>query len=160
MLVTTLWRPLAAAAFLLALPPATRAADPGLQHFEQKIRPVLVKYCYECHSADAKKVRGGLLLDTRAGLLTGGDSGPAVVPGKPVESLILKALRHDESAMPPKETLPDAVVAHFDRWIRMGAPDPRTGKVATKGGIDVEAGKEVLGVQPTQTPPAPPRAGP
>ena len=133
------------------------AVDSGLQLFEQKIRPVLVKHCYECHAADAKKIRGGLLLDTRAGLLKGGDSGPAVVPGKPVESLLLKALRHDELAMPPKEKLPDAVIADFDRWIRLGAPDPRTGgATAAKAGIDLEAGKKFWAFQPirTHTPPA------
>ncbi len=141
---------------VLVAPLAARAADPGLQHFEQKIRPVLVKYCYECHSAQAKKVRGGLLLDTKADTLKGGDTGPAVVPGKPVESLILKALRHDEIAMPPKEKLPDAVVADFERWIRLGAPDPRTGaSAAVKATIDLEAGKKFWAFQPIRahTPP-------
>src|SRR5262245_21657725 len=154
MLATAIRRSFPVWLLLLATPTAP-AADPGLQHFEQKIRPVLVKYCYECHSADAKKVRGGLLLDTRAGLLTGGDSGPAVVPGKPVERLILKALRHDEIAMPAKEQLPDAVAAEFERWISMGAPAPRTGKVTTKGAIDVETGNKFWAFQPIQAHPAP-----
>jgi hypothetical protein len=136
---------------LIASAAPIRAADPGLQHFEQKIRPVLVKHCYECHSAQAKKVRGGLLLDTKAGLLKGGDSGPAIVPGKPVESLLLKALRHDELAMPPKEKLPDAVVADFERWISMGAPDPRAGQaIAGKSEIDLEVGKKFWAFQPIQ----------
>ncbi|MFM9961983.1 MAG: DUF1501 domain-containing protein [Planctomycetaceae bacterium] len=90
-----------------------------IDFFEKKIRPVLVAQCYECHSAEAVtrgKLKGTLTVDTRAGLLKGGDSGPAIVPGKPGESLLLKALRHDASvsAMPPKEKLSAAVIADFD----------------------------------------------
>jgi hypothetical protein len=138
-------------------PKATPRAA-GLEFFEQKIRPVLVRECYSCHSAAARKDKGGLKLDTRAGLLTGGDSGPAVVPGKPTESLLLKALRHDELAMPPKGKLPDEVVADFERWVKMGAPDPRDGKAAAaKAGIDVEAGRQFWSFRPLArvTPPSP-----
>src|SRR4051794_5497230 len=71
------------------------AEDPrGVAFFESKIRPVLVTNCYECHSHSASKVRGGLLLDTRDGLLGGGDTGPAIVPGDPGKSLLLKAIQH------------------------------------------------------------------
>src|SRR5262249_59582 len=107
---------------LLALAPRA-AADPpdraGVEVFEQKIRPGLVERCSKCHSAGAKKQRGGLSLDTRAAVLKGGDTGPALVPGKPDESLLLKALRHaDESLkMPPDGRLPEAVVADFRAWI-------------------------------------------
>src|ERR1019366_5502610 len=131
--------------------------DPvGVQFFEQKIRPVLVAHCYECHSAGAKKSRGGLRLDTRAGLLEGGDSGPSLVPGKPESSLLIKALRHEETAMPPKNKLPAAVVADFVRWIEMGAPDPRDGSVATKQRIDPDAGRAFWAAQPPRhhAPPA------
>ena len=133
------------------------ARDPaGVQFFEQKIRPVLVQHCYSCHSTASKKARGGLRVDTRAGLLTGGDSGPALVAGKPEASLILKALRHDEVAMPPKEKLPDAVVNDFDRWIKMGAPDPRDGSTApARTGIDVEAGRAFWAFQPPRRHAAP-----
>src|SRR5205823_1528052 len=106
----------------------------GVEFFEKKIRPVLVQQCYECHSAEAqknKKLRGGLRLDTRDGVLTGGDSGPAVVPGKPADSVLLRALRHDGLRMPPKSKLPDAVVADFEKWVSLGAPDPRTSAAAT-----------------------------
>ena len=94
--------------------------------------------CYECHSADAKKVKGGLLLDTAEGLIKGGDTGPAIVPGKPDKSLLLITMRHGDSdpdmAMPPKkDILPDAVLADFKEWIKMGAPDPRDGKATRKG---------------------------
>jgi hypothetical protein len=134
---------------LLLLPALVQAADPGVQFFEQKIRPVLVKHCYPCHSAEAKKVRGSLLLDTRAGLLKGGDSGPALVPGKVTESLLIKALHNDGLAMPPSGPLPEEVVADFERWVRMGAPDPRDGKTAAvKATIDLEAGRTFWAFQP------------
>ncbi|MFM7920198.1 MAG: c-type cytochrome domain-containing protein, partial [Planctomycetaceae bacterium] len=82
---------------LLAVGSAVRADDDSqrLQFFEQKIRPVLVQHCYKCHSAESAQVRGGLLLDSRAGLLQGGDSGPAVVPGDVQAGQLLAALRHE-----------------------------------------------------------------
>ena len=97
----------------------------GLEFFEQKIRPALAKHCYECHSAAAKKVKGGLLLDTRDATRAGGESGPAVVPGAPQESLLLEAIQYEGMEMPPSGRLPDEVIADFERWIAMGAPDPR-----------------------------------
>jgi len=130
---------------LLSTSLVSRAADPGSEIFENKIRPVLVKHCYECHSADSKKVKGGLLVDTKEGLLKGGDSGPALVPGKVNDSLLIKALRHDGVEMPPSGKLPDAVVEDFAKWVRMGAPDPRTGNAAVVKkvlGMSVEAGRE------------------
>src|SRR5688572_24979620 len=59
------------------------AENNGLDHFEKHVRPLLVEHCYKCHSAEAEKVKGGLLLDTKAGILKGGDHGPILVPGKP-----------------------------------------------------------------------------
>lgn len=108
------------------------AADPtGIAFFEQKIRPVLVAHCYECHSAEAKKLKGNLYLDSKAGWEKGGDSGEAVVvPGKPEASLLLRTVQHREDGleMPPdRPQLPAAVIADFVTWIRMGAPDPRDG---------------------------------
>jgi hypothetical protein len=106
------------------------------QFFETKIRPVLVKDCGKCHSSTAQKLRGGLRLDSREGIRTGGDSGPAIVPGKPEESLLMRAIRYrdEELQMPPKSKLPDAVVAGFEAWIRMGAPDPRTAAAPATAG--------------------------
>jgi len=109
------------------------AAEPKLtakqlEFFETRIRPVLVKSCYECHSAKSSKVKGGLLLDTRAGIEAGGDSGEAVVPGDPEKSLIISALRHEDFKMPPKERLAESVINDFVEWVKMGAPDPRTGQ--------------------------------
>jgi hypothetical protein len=130
--------------------PLSKSLDPaGVRFFEQKIRPVLVEQCYSCHSASARKPRGQLLLDSRAGLLKGGASGPAIVPGKPRESLLIQALRHEDLAMPPQGKLPPAVLADFERWVALGAPDPRDG-VSTWAakGIDLEAGRKFWAFQP------------
>src|SRR5688572_28223808 len=102
-------------------------AEPkGIEFFENKIRPVLSKHCYECHSAQAKKPKADLLLDTKAGMLEGGANGPALVPGKAKESLIIKALMHDgDTKMPSRsEKLSNEIIADFVKWIDMGAPDP------------------------------------
>ena len=108
----------------------------GLAFFEKKIRPVLVQHCYKCHAADAKNIRGGLLLDTKSGTHKGGDSGPAVVPGEPGKSLLLGSIKYDDYEMPPSGKLPDSAIADFEKWITMGAPDPRDGETtAHSGGI-------------------------
>lgn len=98
--------------------------------FETKIRPVLVKHCYECHAATSKEVGGKLLLDTRDSLRDGGESGPAVIVGDAESSLIIQALQYDGLEMPPQQRLPDSVIADFKTWIQRGAADPRvhTGK--------------------------------
>ncbi|MEW6304341.1 MAG: DUF1549 domain-containing protein, partial [Verrucomicrobiota bacterium] len=107
-----------------------------IKFFEQKVRPVLVEHCYECHSAQAKKLKGGLLLDSKAGWQKGGDSGkPAIVPGAPDESLVIRSVRHldEDLQMPPKKPrLSDAIVADLVTWVKMGAPDPRDGAVEAK----------------------------
>lgn len=121
-------QPLAVARILATANPGTEphfTAD-QFEFFRKQIEPVLAAQCYECHSAQAKKLKAGLQLDTRGGLLTGGDSGPAVRASDPDRSLLLRALRNDhQELMPPKRKLPDAVIADFRRWIEMGAPDPR-----------------------------------
>ncbi|HQR42145.1 MAG TPA: hypothetical protein PLX97_05660, partial [Gemmatales bacterium] len=88
------------------------------EFFEKKIRPVLVEKCYQCHSAKSEKVRGGLLLDTKAGLLNGGDNGPSIVPGDPDSSPLIQAIRYTKPdyAMPPKNSggkLPENVIKDF-----------------------------------------------
>src|SRR6185503_12008277 len=101
--------------------------SPEVEFFEKKIRPVLAEHCYECHSATSKKLKGGLRADSLATLLKGGETGPALVPGKPEASLLVAAISHrnEDLAMPPKKPkLPDAVVADFERWIRDGAVWP------------------------------------
>src|SRR6185436_4153457 len=102
-----------------------------VEFFEKKIRPIFVERCYKCHSAQAEKVKGGLLLDSREGLLKGGDSGPAIVPGEPEKSILIRAIRQiDELRMPVKEKLPDEQIADFVAWVKMGAPDPRVAPTA------------------------------
>lgn len=102
--------------------------------FENKIRPVLADNCYKCHSAQAERVKGGLLLDTKEGMLKGGDSGPAIVPGDPGKSLLIKAISYTDPdlQMPKDKKLPDDVIADLTAWIKMGAPDPRTGATLAK----------------------------
>lgn len=104
---------------------ATEMTTEQRAFFENKIRPVLVKQCYECHSADAKKLGGKLLLDAPSEMIAGGESGPSLIPGKPDESLIIQALRYDGLEMPPKKPLPESVIADFVTWVKLGAPDPR-----------------------------------
>ncbi len=127
-------------------------ADDGTDLFEKKIRPVLAAKCYACHSAEAAKQRnlkGGLQLDTRAGIRAGGESGPAVVPGDVGKSLIVESIRRESFEMPPKETLSDDVIADFVRWIEMGAPDPRDGDpVAVSYEIDYVEGRKHWAYQP------------
>lgn len=128
-----------------------------LEFFETRIRPVLVEHCYECHSVGAKEVKGSLVVDTAAGLLKGGDSGASLVPGKPDESLLLEALRYESVEMPPAGRLPENVIQDFERWIEMGAPDPRGGDAGpvTRSKIDIEAGRQFWAFQSPQphTPP-------
>lgn len=120
---------------VVALSPVTSARAYELtpdetKFFETKIRPVLIKECYGCHSSKAGNVRGGLRLDTKELSLLGGSSGPAVVPGDLDESLIYNAITHEDFVMPPKRKLSDDVIDDFRKWIEMGAPDPRESKIA------------------------------
>jgi hypothetical protein len=134
---------------------ADAPAAAGVEFFEKKIRPVLLKHCYECHSSSSKKVKGGLLLDTQAATLKGGDTGPAIVPKKVDESLLIDALRHNGIEMPPKGKLPDAVIADFVKWVEMGAPDPRQGEGSAKKKIDFEKAREYWAFQPVRKPSRP-----
>ena len=126
-----------------------------LEFFEKKIRPVLVEQCYSCHSKSAKSIKGGLSLDTRDAIRAGGDSGHAVVPGDLDDSLLWDAINYESFEMPPKQQLPESVIADFKRWINMGAPDPREGPTLIKRQIDFESGKEHWAFQPMANP-APP----
>lgn len=139
-----------------------QAADPesgDIAFFESKIRPVLVKECYACHSEQAAqqgKLKGELRLDTREGIRKGGESGPAVVPKKVDESLLIAAVRHESFQMPPDTKLEPSTIANLVKWVEMGAPDPRDGKTSllTKSGIDIEAGRGFRSFQPLlKTPP-------
>ncbi|MFG0332653.1 MAG: DUF1549 domain-containing protein, partial [Maioricimonas sp. JB049] len=130
--------------------------DPrGVAFFEKKIRPVLVRHCYECHSSEADDVSAGLYVDSRQGLLTGGDMGAAIVPEKISESLLIQALEYRELEMPPDGRLPDDVIRDFRRWVRMGAPDPREGprppQVASDN-VDKTGAEDLWSVQPIGDP--------
>ena len=137
------------AALLALATPLTRAVDlpaghppaaapvlapADLQFFEAKIRPLLTEKCYKCHSKEGDKVKGGLLLDTREAVALGGNTGPAIVPGKPNDSLLIQAISYkdEDLQMPPKgEKLSDQQIADLTEWVRRGAPDPRS--VVAKG---------------------------
>lgn len=139
----------------LASSPKPEAAQ--TQFFENKIRPVLVSKCYECHSAGAKKLKGGLYLDTRAGTRKGGENGPAVVPGDIAKSLLITAIHYQDkdTQMPPKAKLPDNVIADFEEWIKMGAPDPREGAVAASMKMTAEEARTFWSFQPVKAPALP-----
>ncbi|MBI2684966.1 MAG: PSD1 domain-containing protein [Acidobacteria bacterium] len=125
----------------------------GDEFFESRIRPVLTEQCYGCHSAKLREPKANLHLDSRSGLRKGGDSGAVVVPGKPAESRLFKAVSYTDFhlRMPPTGKLPDAVIEDFKTWIGMGAPDPRVDTPdARKGpaGIDLERGRKYWAFQP------------
>lgn len=124
----------------------------GIEFFEKSIRPVLVERCYKCHSQNSDKVEGGLLLDSRESTRRGGETGPAVVPKNIDESLLLEAIRYEGLEMPPDSRLSEKIVANFERWIEMGAPDPRSVTISAKspGKVDIEAGKKFWAFQRPQ----------
>jgi hypothetical protein len=149
-----------ATALLASLPARAQSnMDDQLQFFEKHIRPVLVRDCYECHSRDAKEIEGGLTLDTREGVRKGGDRGPAVVPGDLRRSVLIGAIRHTDAdlKMPPEKKLSAEVIAQFEEWVAMGAPDPRDGDAAAAGeyAIDIEKGRQFWAFQPPQKAPPP-----
>ena len=136
------------------------ASDAGVEFFEQRIRPVLVEVCVECHGA--KKQKGDLRLDSRAGWMKGGASGAVIVPGKPDDSLLVTAVRYwdKDLQMPPKHALAAQAVNDIIEWVKRGAPDPRAEAPAAEAvpavaGIDFEKGRKHWAFQPVQTPPLP-----
>ena len=140
------------------LPTHAQQLSPADQeYFESKIRPVLVDYCYGCHGDGATK--GSLDLGSKAGALAGGSTGPAVVPGDPGKSVMIRRLKDLGDPMPPagKDALPDELIAELENWIRRGAPDPRTGKSAgvIKTQQDMEKAKNHWGFKPVETPTLP-----
>ncbi len=116
--------------------------------FERQVRPLLVKRCYECHSGT--KTSGGLSLETAAGWQTGGESGPAIVPGNPDDSLLIEAIKYRSFEMPPADKggkLSEDEIAVLAKWIAMGAPDPRA-EVDTLGGMNREQAMSWWAFQP------------
>ncbi|MEC9055312.1 MAG: c-type cytochrome domain-containing protein, partial [Verrucomicrobiota bacterium] len=147
---------------LLAAPARSElpTGEKDLQFFERRIRPVLVNHCYECHSADSKKVGGNLYLDHAEGLLQGGESGPAIVPGRPDESLLIQAIRKtdDDLVMPPedKDSLPPTALHDLVEWVKRGAPDPRTSPGENTPPKDESDETALWSFQPVSNP-SPPR---
>ena len=140
-------------------PPAKRVPSAEeLDFFERKIRPVLAEKCYSCHSQEQGASEGGLVMDSRDGMAQGGNSGPAVVPGGLEHSLILDAIKHEGLEMPPDEKLSAEVIKDFERWIAMGAPDPRvaTAPLPKAAVIDFAAARQFWSFQqPTRHVPPP-----
>jgi hypothetical protein len=143
-----------------APPPEAAPTREQFDFFEKKIRPVLADKCYKCHSEKSEKVKGGLLLDTREGIRLGGDNGPAVVPGKPEDSLLIEAIHYSNKdlAMPPEKAggkLADSIVKDFEAWIKMGAPDPRDGAAKIVKKYDTDEARKWWAFQPVQKPATP-----
>jgi cytochrome c553 len=149
-----------AVTFSMAHAPAEPPDAKGREFFEKKIRPILIEHCYSCHSAEAaakKKLRGGLQLDTREGLIAGGETGPAINRDKPADSLLLKCLNYDgDIKMPPKGKLPAAAIRDVETWLAMGAPDPRTaGPAKRPTGMTIEEGRNFWAYVPPKMVPPP-----
>ena len=142
------------------------AAQPGaakenhIEFFENQVRPLLVQNCYECHSRQATKIQGGLLLDSRAGWMAGGRSGVVIRPGEPERSLLIQAVRyeHDRIKMPPQKKLPARDVERLVEWVRMGAADPREGPALqpARDALSIAGGRDFWAFKPPRSP-TPPR---
>src|SRR5215813_11258502 len=110
----------------------TRAAEPtssDLEFFEKKVRPLLAERCYKCHSTRSEKLKGGLLLDSREGVLKGGEDGPVVLPGSPEKSKLIEAIHYQnpDLQMPPKGKLTDSEISILTEWVKLGVHWPREG---------------------------------
>jgi len=140
---------------------ATNPNTEQLAFFEQKIRPLLINRCYECHSAESTELGGGLLLDSQRGLLVGGDNGLPVLPNSPEQSTLLKAVSYSEASlqMPPDAQLSQDEVADLRHWISMGAPDPRNEDTVAKyrklTAIDWDDARDFWSLQPITKPKVP-----
>ncbi|HEY0455577.1 MAG TPA: PSD1 and planctomycete cytochrome C domain-containing protein, partial [Verrucomicrobiae bacterium] len=153
----------------IVLPLTLHAADQkispdDLQFFESRIRPILADNCYKCHSQNAEKVKGGLLVDNREAMLKGGNTGPAVVPGDLEKSLIIQAVHYKDKdlQMPPNDRkLSDSQIADLEDWVRRGAPDPRkAGDAPHDYKIDLAKAKQHWAFQPISNPTPPSVADP
>jgi mono/diheme cytochrome c family protein len=125
------------------------------QHFfEDQVRPILEQSCFECHSHQSGKMKNGLTLDSRDGWVNGGDAGPALIPGDPDKSLLIKAIRRTDPnlEMPPKKKLSDGEIAILEQWVKRGAPDPRITATANAG---MESKKDWWSLKPLKRPSVP-----
>ncbi len=115
-------QPLALLALLFSASAVAAAAETeAVRLFEEHVRPTLIDHCIRCHGE--QKQQGGLRLDSREGWIAGGDSGPAILPGKPDASILVGAVRYQnvELQMPPRGTLPEATIAAIEKWVQLGA---------------------------------------
>lgn len=133
--------------------------EAGVEFFESKVRPILANHCYECHSAG--KARGGLELDSRDGVRKGGDSGNVIVEREPDKSLLIEAVRYQNSnlQMPPKNRLPQTDVDALEKWVSLGAPDPRKQAAGSTApaptGMSIEEGRQFWSFRSVSNPPIP-----
>jgi hypothetical protein len=133
-------------------------SDESVAFFEKKIRPILVDRCYSCHAETSEEIAGGLVLDTREGIRRGGSSGPGIVPGKLDTSLVIEAIRYknEDLKMPPEKNggkLSDEVIADFEKWVKIGSPDPRDGQaMKVQPEWDMEKAKSHWAFQPISQP--------
>jgi hypothetical protein len=150
--------------YLLCLRPVSAQREPSpaeLEFFEKKIRPVLESSCYMCHSTASGKPQGGLLLDSRAGMLKGGNSGQAaIIPGDPDRSPLIKAIRYSDAKlqMPPTGQLSTEQIRDFETWVKMGAPDPRGPSTAAQAAwqpYDLSEARKFWSFQPIKNAPPP-----
>ncbi|MBX3443183.1 MAG: DUF1553 domain-containing protein [Planctomyces sp.] len=143
------------AVFCLSVATGVRAADvpaAEIEFFESQVRPLLVAHCYECHSGQGK-VQGGLRLDAAAGWLTGGDTGPAIVPGDSDSSLLIQAIRYDDTAlsMPPQGRLPEDAIRVLTDWVSRGAAAPADSvDLVRRGEIDWVAARAFWAYRPPE----------
>jgi cytochrome c553 len=162
MIPMTRFKILAGMTWLLAafslLANTTVAGEPALDLFEKSIRPTLIAKCLRCHGTE--KQEGGLQLDSRRGWMTGGDTGPAILPGRPSASLLLKAIRYEgDLEMPPDGKLPERTIAAFEKWVDQGAPDPREASPQPdkrRQGNLIEEGRDFWSFKPIHKPSIPP----
>ncbi len=137
------------------------ADDSKIAFFEKTIRPILINRCYECHSMESGKSKGGLLMDSRDAILKGGDNGPALVAGDPEKSRIIESVRYhnQDLQMPPKGAMPAAEVRALEEWVKMGAPDPREAVADAKQHaprvIDIAEGSKHWAFRPIAKPTVP-----
>lgn len=132
-----------AAAVVMAVATQVSLSGDQAKYFETHIRPALIQYCYDCHSEETGKTRGGLLLDTREGMLRGGDSGNIMAGDTYKDSIFWDAINWQDFEMPPKDKMPADVIKKFQTWLEMGAPDPRSRvKVVVESEMDIEEGKK------------------
>lgn len=140
---------------------AAPADDTRTAFFEKTVRPILINRCYECHSTEKGKSKGGLTLDSRDAVLKGGDNGPALVAGSPDKSLLIESVRYHnhDLQMPPKGAMPATEVRALEKWVEMGAPDPREAVASAKQApprvIDIAEGGKHWAFRPISRPSVP-----